>query len=308
MSILNKIKTLKSIWNGANLKNNLIYLMQNDLQQRELEQTYKIKDEVVEECVCEFEEYKNLYTKLQVLDSQMTIKILARYPKSFTRYGDGEIHIMQGKDQPFQKYDPVLAEKMRKILATKREDVYVGLNHAYFQSPQNFTERNRRFYRLYATGYRRFFAENCDKDGVYLDASCFGAYYRFGDDYNFEGHYERIKALFADKKIAIVSGEGVIEKLEFDVFERAAEKIIVHGPRIHAFSEYEELLRKIKENVPKDYLVCIILGQTATVLVPDLTDIGYMAWDVGHVAKDYDAYMKKMEKTQQNMDAFWAPD
>ena len=78
--------------------------------------------------------------------------------------------------------------------------------------------------------------------------------------------------------------------------------------RIHAFSEYDALLKKIDEKVPKDYLVCLILGQTATVLVPDLTDRGYMAWDVGHVAKDYDAYMKKTEKTQENMDKFWAPD
>lgn len=308
MGIINKIKTLKAVWNGTNLKNNLVFLMQNDLQQRELDQRYQIKDELIEECVCEFEEYKSKYEQLNVLDSVSTINILMSYPKSFTRYGDGEIHIMQGKDQPFQKYDPLLAEKMKHILGTKREDVYVGLNQAYFQSPQNFTERNRKFYRLYGTGYRRFFTEHCVKDSVYLDASCFGAYYRFGDEYDFEGHYDRIKQLFADKKIAIISGEGVIEKLEYDVFERATDKMILHGPRIHAFSEYDSLLKKINETIPKDYLVCIILGQTATVLVPDLTDMGYMAWDVGHVAKDYDAYMKKTEKTQQNMDDFWAPD
>ena len=55
-------------------------------------------------------------------------------------------------------------------------------------------------------------------------------------------------------------------------------------------------------------LICLILGQTATVMVPDLTDMGYMTWDVGHIAKDYDAYKKQTAKTQANMDAFWAPD
>ena len=43
-------------------------------------------------------------------------------------------------------------------------------------------------------------------------------------------------------------------------------------------------------------------------MVPDLTDLGYMAWDLGHIAKEYNAYMTKMEKTQENMDRFWAPD
>lgn len=307
MGLIQKLKRIKN-YNWKQLRENIYFLEQNDLTKREYDLIYKVKDEVIEECAYELEEYKARLTKLQVLDSEQTIKMLENYPKSYTRYGDGEIHIMQGKDQAFQKYEPELARKMLDILAKKREDVYVGLNHAYFESPLNFAERNRKFYRVNGTIYRRFFSEHCDASSLYLDASCFGAYYRFGDNYDYEAHYDRIKALFAGKKIAIVSGEGVVEKLEFDVFEAAKEKMIVHGPRIHAFSEYDALLKKIDEKVPKDYLVCLILGQTATVLVPDLTDRGYMAWDVGHVAKDYDAYMKKTEKTQENMDKFWAPD
>lgn len=52
----------------------------------------------------------------------------------------------------------------------------------------------------------------------------------------------------------------------------------------------------------------MILGMTATVLAADLTDLGYVAWDIGHIAKDYDAYMKKMECTTENMKKFWDPD
>ena len=60
--------------------------------------------------------------------------------------------------------------------------------------------------------------------------------------------------------------------------------------------------------MPKDFLVCIILGMTATVLAGDLADEGYIAWDVGHAAKDYNAYMEKTEKTDAVMDSFFAPD
>ena len=55
-------------------------------------------------------------------------------------------------------------------------------------------------------------------------------------------------------------------------------------------------------------MVCIILGPTATVMAADLTDMGYLAWDVGHIAKDYDAYMKRLEKTNEMRAKFWAPD
>ena len=307
MKLFQKIRTLKKL-NWRQLKQNLIYLAKIDLSAHEQDLIYHIKDEALEECVLEFDEYQQHLRRLQVLDSNQTIQLLANHPKSFARYGDGEIHIMEGQDQPFQKYDPVLAQKMFDILSQKREDVYVGLNHAYWESPSRYAERNRKFYRIRGTGYRRFFTEHCDESSLYLDAACFGAYYRYGDDFDFEAHYQRIRELFRDKKVAVIAGEGVFEKLSFNVFDLALEQIIVHGPRINAFSQYDELLKKIDETVPKDYLLCLILGQTATVMVPDLTDLGYMAWDVGHVAKDYDAFMNKTEKTQENMDKFWAPD
>lgn len=307
MGLIGKLKTLRHL-NWAQLKSNVYYLMEVDLRSHEYETIYAIKDHVIEECAIELEDYKQHLCMLDVLNSEQTLHLLETDPKSFTRFGDGEIHIMQGKDQPFQKYDPELACRMREILANKREDVYVGLNQAYFQSPLNFAERNRKFYRVNGTGYRRFFTEHCDPTSQYLDASCFGVYYRFGDEFDFDGHYARLKGLFAGKKVAILSGEGVFEKLTYNVFDQAQSQMIVHGPRLNAFSEFNQIIENIDRTVPKDYLICLILGQTATALVPALTDLGYMAWDVGHIAKDYDAYRNKTAKTQNNMDNFWAPD
>lgn len=308
ISVFRMLKKIKKIWSWNRIIRNLYFLLKFDLEKETYELSYRIKDEVLEECAYELEEYKKQLVSLNVLDSIQTIKLLKTYPKSFSRFGDGEIHIMEGYDQSFQIYDPVLAKKMEKLLSNKRDDIYIGLNQAYFQSPQNFAERNKKFYRVNATRYRRFFTEKCDPENIYLDSSCFGAYYRYGDSFDYEGFYSQIKSLFLGKKIAIVSGEGVFEKLSYNVFENADSIMVLHGPRINAFSQYEKILSKINSNVPKDYLICLILGQTATVLVSDLTDQGYIAWDVGHVAKDYDAYMKRMEKTQKNMDEFWAPD
>ncbi len=307
MNFLKKICNLKNI-DWVQIKENLYYLSEIDLRTREQDLIYEIKDETIEECAREIDEYRNNLKELCVLDSQQTIEILTKHPKSFTRYGDGEIHVMEGLDQDFQQFDPVLARRLQEILENPREDVYVGLNHAYWESPSNYAERNKKFYRIRATRYRRFFVDHCYMNKTYLDAACFGAYYRYDENFDYEGHYKRIKNLFAGKKIAIIAGTGVFEKLSFNVFDKSETQMIVHGPQKNAFSQYELLINKIEKTVPKDYLVCLILGQTATVMVPDLTDLGYMAWDVGHLAKDYDAYMKKTEKTQKNMDAFWAPD
>ena len=306
---MNKFSKILKTFSLKRLARNMWYIIKNDLEKKEEDLIYQIKDEVLEECALELDDMKKRsICKLDILNGPETLEKLKNEPKSFTRLGDGEIHIMEGKDQPFQEYDPILARKMVDILSKGRDDVYVGLNYAYYVSPNNFTERNRRFYRNRRTHYRRFFTNICDLSRQYLDASACGAYFPYGEDFDFESHYRKVMELFENKDIAIVCGEGILDDLQYDVFSLAKSKMIIGAPKINAFAEYDKIIAKIKENVSIDTLVCIILGMTATVLVPDLTDLGYMAWDLGHIAKEYNAYMTKMEKTQENMDRFWAPD
>ena len=306
--IVRRLKLLCKNFSFRRLARNIWYLIRIDLEKHEEDLIYRIKDEVIEECALELDDIKKNLPVLDILDRNATYEKLKNEPKSFTRLGDGEIHIIEGKDQPFQIYDPLLARKMVDILSKGRDDVYVGLNYAYFDSPNNYIERNRKFYRIRSTHYRRFFTSICDMNRQYLDASFGGAYFRFNEGYDYEGHYQRIMELFRDKDVAIVSGAGIVENLEYDLFQLAKSKMFINAPRINAFSEYDNILAEIKEKVSTDTLICLVLGMTATAMVPDLTDMGYMAWDLGHLAKEYNAYMHREEKTQENLDRFWAPD
>lgn len=131
----------------------------------------------------------------------------------------------------------------------------------------------------------------------------------FYSDYETYGTViERRKKLFEGRKIALVAGKSVFGKLDYDVFELADSKIIIDAPSKNAFQEYDSILKDIERNVSKDTLICLILGPTATAMAADLTDMGYMAWDVGHIAKDYDAYMKKVEKSYDKQADFFLPD
>lgn len=304
MSIFKKINKIISLIRTGIIKDNLKFILRYNLE----DEFYRAKDEAVEDAVYEYEIDKKIFKTLDIKSPDETLQILLETNKSFCRLGDGEIDIIKGKDCPFQKYDAKLAQKMVTILAHRKENLYVGLNGAYFDSPFKYIERNHKFYRQKGTEFRRFFVSVCDVNSIYLDACCFGAYFRFDENYDYEGHYNKIKQLFRNKKITIVCGKTVFDKIDYDIFELCEEKNYVYGPSKNAFSEYDSIIEKIKLNVPKDHLVCIILGMTATVLAADLADIGYTAWDLGHIAKDYDCYMKKMEKSESNMSSFWAPD
>lgn len=287
---------------------NIIYFCKYDFEEVEKERIFRYTDKIIEDCVYELEEDKKILKKLNILDEFESIDKVLKKPKSFLRIGDGEIKIIKGIDQPFQKYDKKLANRLVEVLECKDDDLYIAINRAYYHTPLNWSYNNRRFYRIYSSEYRRFFNEHCSEDIEYLDAGFLCAYYRFSDEYDYETHYQKMKELFKDKKIALVCGKGIDQKFDFDVFDLAKEKIVIYGPTKNAFQEYDSILDEVKSKVPKDYIVCAILGMTAKILVYDLTNLGYMAWDIGHLAKDYDAYMKKMDKTKENADKFWDPD
>ena len=298
---MNGLKKIKL----ATVINNLKYLLKNDLKEKE----YQMRDEIIEDTIYFFDEEKEMIKHLNIKTFDESLKILSDNPKSYIRFGDGEVDIMCGRDSLFQPYNRELDLKLRNILLNFNPDkCYVGINRAYFQSPRFFSCHNRKFYRLEGGRLRRFFAGLCDSNKTYLDASCFGAYYRFDEDFDFDGHYNKIENLFRNKKIVVVCGDGVFKKIKYNIFDKCLDVKYIYGPSRDAFSEYKNIYNSIVKEVDRTYLVCIILGMTAKVLAHELTQDGYMVWDVGHLAKDYNAYKLRLPKNEKNKKEFWLPD
>ena len=304
MGIISKIRTLCRIWDTERFIRNLRFFIENDIQTT-------IKDEAIEDCVFELDELKDmlLLRVPKILDTLESLALLERQPKSFSRYGDGEIMIMQGKDISFQEYDPVLAEKLLKVMKTKRDDLYIGLNGGYFHALNPLAnEVSRRFHRSHYSRLRRFFIKECNPEIQYLNANCLMGYFGSHDWNTYHEIVRRRMKIFEGRKVAVITGKSVLKKLDYDIFQLAASKIIIEAPSVNAFSAYDSILRDISRNVSKDTMIHLILGPTATVMAADLADMGYLAWDSGHMAKDYDVHMKKLDKTAQIQSDFFAAD
>jgi len=113
--------------------------------------------------------------------------------------------------------------------------------------------------------------------------------------------------LFEDKEVILFVGEGVLDKHQYDIFERAREVVYEKGPSKDSFSEFDELLDRAMK-YSKDDLLCFILGPTSKALAYELSLRGYCAWDIGHLAKDYNSFMLKEERSTANLQKFYAPD
>lgn len=301
-SINNPVSRIK------NFVRNINYLTKHSLwDQREADIVY-LTNKILNDGLYEYGIASPQKSTLHILDQDSSLALLESNPKSFVRIGDGEIRLMWGDDQPFQKFEKEIVERLYDLLRNPRPDMYVGVNWSYFEPLPRNSERANYFNARHAYDFRNFYLEHCDKNAVYLDAEC--TFYNFNnpDDPYYPLLFKRWKNLFANKKLAIICGEGILDSLDYDVFELAETKQFIYGPRRHAWDVHGELMDRIKAEVPKDYILVFILGMAGKAMIPEVTDLGYMAWDIGHLAKSYNAYMTKMPGTKENIDRFFAPD
>lgn len=272
----------------------------------------RVSDLIQEETESEW-----INAKLQMLTSEVnnirvfgpeeTVEYLENHGGSFCRFGDGEFMLMQGENLGFQPYHPLLALKLWEIFTQSDQNMMIGIPYQQLQTPERFNELVKQFYFTSGKWIRSFL--NCYlpvRRKQYIDTG-FNQVYQTYSSMNFAAYYEKVRKLFEQKKLTIIAGEGILDKLTYDVFDLAKEKEYLYGPATDAFSAYDEILEKARR-IDKDRLICVILGPASKVLIRDLMQEGYTAWDIGHLAKDYDSYRKRLGRTKEEIASFYAPD
>ncbi len=245
--------------------------------------------------------------KLKILNSDETLDLLLMHPKSFYRFGDGEINLMTGGCAGTQENHPELAKKLKLALTDTSANAYIGIGYDYFDFDlwsQN--EFSNRFYLMYADKYREFYLENCSNNYTYIDTGFSQKYFSLSDK---ETHdwFMKLKLLFRGKNISLFMGEQAYKNLDYYIFDEAGKITLEFCASKNAFSDYEKMMEKARMR-PKSDVICLAVGATAKVMAYELTKEGYIVYDIGHMPKDYDSYMKKVKKDRESAEEFYLED
>lgn len=285
---------------------NLKYLFSYPLRDIEREAAYTALSRVEDVYHYEIMDGNDVKSKIpNILTPEESLDLILSNPKSFVRFGDGEINIINGKSIPFQNYDEKLASIMLEILEKNVEDLYVGINYGYFHTSKHMNEYNRKFYLLDVKPLRDFLIKHCNLDRTYI-AAAFNQMYIGSNGNDLQDYYDNIKKMFKGRQLVIFAGKGILDNLENDVFEEAESKEFVWGPSKNAFEYFDEIYEQAR-TYSKDKTLCFILGPASKALVYRLSQEGYMAWDIGHMAKDYE-YFCKQQNSEKDIKEFYAPD
>ncbi len=246
---------------------------------------------------------KNLFVP-QICSIKKTLDILVNTQKSLCRFGDGELgNILKIKsDFQYEKLD-LLSKRLSEVLSSKQDDILIGLPKRLYETKENMLPNERAFWRSPTT--KRLYTvieQSCHPEVQYVSAEvtipfCY-------TDVDAQYVFTQMRKIWQNKPICIIAGEGILEKLQHDIFDNASSVEKIVAPKKNAFSQYEEILKSALQ-INKDRIMICILGQTATVLAYDLARAGYRALDVGHIAKAYDVYCQKQDFDDKK---FFSPD
>lgn len=261
---------------------NIAYLTKNQLSKKE----NNFED-------LKFQLFASLYEipipEIKSIDETLDLLINQNY--SLCRFGDGEFLLMEGVDIPFQKFSQKLSEQLNKVLSCSQKNILIGIPETLYAPKRYLNEQTRRFWNTHRAHIIKQISPFIQINGFYVPAEVSLAYTHY-DDYDFESYFDKIRKIWENKEIVLVSGKGIFDKLKHDIFDNCQKIDYVIAPAQNAFEEYDNILEKILP-YPNGKLIVCILGPTATVLCHDLALRGYQALDMGHIAKSYDLYKRK---------------
>ena len=244
--------------------------------------------------VIDFFILKNVKRHPEILSFNETICSIKSTNKSLCRFGDGEFAIMNGHNIKFQRYNPTLAKRLKKIIATNEDGLLISLPDIFLPN-HKYTKETNDYWTKEIAKYRLMIYKLINRDRIFGNAFISRPYMNWIDK---EGAYIRFQKLFElweNKSVLIVEGEKTRMGVGNDIFKSTISIKRILIPSENAFCKYNEILNTILENY-KGELVIISAGPTAKVLVYDLYIKGVQAIDLGHIDIEYEWFIRSAKE------------
>lgn len=235
-----------------------------------------------------------LKNPLHVSDLDSTIEELLATEKSFVRFGDGEIRLIEGESLPLQKANPELALRLKEIISFESDKLIIGIPDI-FGSLSRYRRESRIFWKEHLLFYRKKYEKYCGSQIRYYDAFFSRLYYMYHDRELSRQRFEKIKKIWASKDLAVIESKSSHIGVDNDLLvgARSVKRIIC--PEENAFAVYDVILHGALE-YPPGTMFLLSAGASAKLLAVDLTRAGYRALDIGSLDMEYQWYCMNAEE------------
>lgn len=248
-----------------------------------------------------FSVIKNFFTPnkihLNVLDTNDTIKYILETKCSISRFGDGEIFLMEGGTKPdYQKGSKILASKLSSVCTTNKcliciPDLFEKKRFNKFLIKKNEYSFWSNYLKFFGPKFEKYFSKN----KIIGDAFISRFYIRYNNHNNVENVLLNLKKIWERRDVVFVEGAETRLGVGNDLFSSAKSIRRIICPKKNAFSKYEEIKSSILDIANETDLIICALGPTATVLSFELSE-KLQVLDLGHIDVEYEWYKMGAKK------------
>lgn len=230
-------------------------------------------------------EFKSKIFIPNILSKPETRRTIIEQHKCFSRFGDGEFAIIAGVGRwNFQTPSEKLADKLRNVLKSKDEEILLGLQKRFYGSLENLSETDADGVRAYMRPeVRKMHAELLDSNRIYGDALI--------HEITTQQEADELREIWDNKDCVFIEGEHTGMGVGNNLFDNAKSIGRIIAPAENAIDKYEEIMNAAVK-IPKNKLIMLALGPTATALAYDLCKEGYWAIDIGHIDLYYEKFIR----------------
>ena len=239
--------------------------------------------------------YQIIHEPPKIASVEQTIDYICTHRISISRFGDGEIKIVSGKDLAFQHCSSDIRNRMIEVLSVPIQNHIVCLPDI-FSSLDKYEKDAALHWKLHLAYYRKFWYKYINRNQQFYNAFISRLYMMFNDKANVGLYFKKIKELWQSKDVLLIEGEKSRLGVGNDLFDNVHSISRILGPNREAFDIYSTIIEEVKKFNAEDYIVLLALGPTATIMAYDLAKLGYQAIDIGHIDVEYEWFRMKVTK------------
>ncbi len=231
------------------------------------------------------------FPKLKVLSKEDSLAILLEKKISISRFGDGEIRLMNHENIEFQDFDPELRRRLIEIACSNNNQHAVCISPV-FETLRNLDHKEQYFWRLHLADYRKIWVKYFNVRVRYLSTFLTRPYMPYKNKLNAGFYFAASKRIWDGKNILIIEGCQTRFGVNNTLLDNARSVVRIICPAKNAYNSYTLIMSAAKKAFT-DHLVLVALGPTATVLCYDLSFYGIQAIDIGHLDIEFEWFLKK---------------
>lgn len=228
----------------------------------------------------------------RIMTSEETIRYVLDNDCSVSRYGDGEIKLLAGRNILFQESTERIQQRLKEVLSSDKKDVLVCLPAVFSENQRAvLSDGHVDYWKKHLSRYRKYWYKELKPGKIYGNAFISRHYMNLKDKSSgCREYFDLVKKIWENEDVILVEGEKSRLGMGNDLFSGAKGVRRILAPSDQCFSKYDELLSEVKSH-EKDALYILALGPSASIMAYDLAVSGYRAIDIGNIDTEYEWFL-----------------